>query len=134
MILSASDDLERAIVKIGNGNPGAAVALVELVARCRSIDPKCDHPFGPLIQLDHYKITGPFFYAMYADLCDADMVRLLALLRWAEMGRLKPSLLRAAITHKMGRHLAPPWFRPVDPVLVLAHVRTHYPTFGDVPQ
>jgi hypothetical protein len=130
LILSANDTLERAAEKLTEGNAGAATVLAEVILRCRTIDPACEHPAQILVQLDRYKVRGPFIYGLYEKVCDCDLVRMLAVLRWAADGRIRPSDVRAAITVKYG-HLPPPWYRHIDPVAILSLVRAHYPTFGD---
>jgi hypothetical protein len=129
MALSPSDTLEVALEKLAEGNTTAAAALADLVAECRAIDDTCDHPFRYLIQLDRYKVRGMYLAALYRDVCNEDLVKMLGLLRWAELGRLRPTDIRAAITRATGG-ITPPWFRGLDPTLVLSLLRAHQPTFG----
>lgn len=132
-MVSYGDKVGDVVRKLACGEAGALTVLEEIVARCQEIDPACDSPFAPLLQLDDYKIAGAYLWAFYALVCDCDLVKLMAVLCYARMGRIKPLQLRAAISHKLGR-VPPPWWRPLDPTHVLGLVRAHYPNFGAPPQ
>lgn len=128
-LVSYGDTIDAVVTKLAQGDANALSVLEQIRDQCQAIDPKCDSPFAPLLQLDDYKITGHFLWALYEKVCDCDLVRLLALLRYASMGRIRQTDLRANITHRLG-HVPPPWFRLIDPVNVLSLVRAHYPQFG----
>lgn len=128
-ILSHSDTLEQAVIRLTEGDPGAATALAEVVAHARAVDETCDHPFRYLLQLDRYKVRGPHLHVFFKDVCHSDIVEMLGVLRWAEMGRIRPSDVRASITRASGG-LTPPWYHGLDPVHILSLLRAYQPTFG----
>ena len=131
MILSGSDTLEVAVEKLAGSHTGATGVLADVVLRCRDINPNLEHPAQVLIQLDRYKIHGPYIYGLF-EACGSDLVKFLAVLQWAQMGRLRPTDVRAAVTVKYG-HTPPPWYRPIDAAHILSMVRAQFPEFGAPP-
>jgi len=98
--IEPTDKLEDIIVKLSEGNPGAASVLCYVVqSDAMYIDP--DNIFmqmGPLLSLDMYDITGSRIYVLFKYACSADMRTFLLLLRAVGLGVMAAGELRALAT------------------------------------
>lgn len=75
------------IVKLSEGNPGAATALAELVKNASRIDPESAlGPFGPMMALDNLRIYGSGIHILFVDICNRSPRTMIMLLRAVQMG------------------------------------------------
>lgn len=119
--ITLTDTLTTAIVKLAEGNPGAAVALMEMGAKVSVIDPM--NAFGnlsPLLSCDTERIYGPRIWMLFKDVCGHDAVKALGLMRGVQLGIISSATLSYAIDNN-GDGL------DVDDVL--AKVRKELPSF-----
>lgn len=130
-MLSMNDTLESASKVLAQQGAGAEKVIAEICARCCEIDPHCESPLQYLVLVDRYRIPGPFLNSLYKDVCRSDVVLLLAVLRWTEMGRIRATDIRGSITRVNGG-LTPPYFKGViDPVYILSMLQAAHPTFRE---
>lgn len=87
-----------AMLKLAEGNPGAATAMAELFKRGAAIDPDSAWGgFGVILALDAHGIYGSHIWMLYKDCCDCDPVLVVAALRAVQLGLFRESELLAAI-------------------------------------
>jgi hypothetical protein len=115
-----------AVVALAEGNPGAAIALMELMNSAEQIDP--DSALGemsPAFSFDTYGIYGSHIHILFSDICKKDPVKTLAVLRSVQMGIFSQSILKEACSRQnhTGSTLV-----PVDELLT--KVREQLPNFA----
>lgn len=86
------------VVALADGNPGATVAMLELMKSAPIVDPQsaCGG-IGPLLNLDVNGIYGPRIWMLYKDVCGQDPARTIAVLRAYQLGMLSTEALDIAI-------------------------------------
>lgn len=85
--LELTDTGMSAMMKMAEGNPGAAVAITEIMTNAEKIDPQAfGGGIGALLSLDGYGIYGTDIYILYSDKCNRDVRRLLMLMRATQLG------------------------------------------------
>ena len=85
--LELTDNAMSSMVKMAEGNPGAAMAITEIMANAEKIDPQAfAGGIGVLLSLDGYGIYGTDIYVLYSDKCDRNVRRMLMLLRATQLG------------------------------------------------
>ena len=116
------DTLQRSIIKMSDGNPGALQAMLELCMKSPEIDPdSAFREFTPLLSLDSMGIYGSRIWLLYNDVCGRDALRSLAMLRAVQLGILsKVALLHAMEDYGTG----------IDVENILKEVRDRLPNFG----
>lgn len=120
--IQLEDDMTATLIKMAEGNPGAATVLMGIIKDCEKIDP--DSAFGGLgviLSLDTYGIYGPRIWMLYKDVCEQDLIKTLAVLRGVQLGLLDEAILSNAIDNR-GAGL------DVNDILDL--VRKELPEFG----
>lgn len=83
-----------AIVALAEGNPGATVAMTELMKSAATIDP--EHMLGalaPLLMLDSFGIYGSHIWMVYKDICNHDVTKTLAVIRALQLGIIRKNQL-----------------------------------------
>jgi len=85
--IELNDTMLDAVVKMADGNPGAIMALTELIKHNEEIDPQA--AFGalsPVMMLDTYEIYGSSIYVLFSDKCDRDVRKFIMLIRATQLG------------------------------------------------
>jgi hypothetical protein len=96
--IEATDNQLSIVMKMSNGNPGAVTVLAKAMKLSPSIDPQCAFgPFGPPLSLDTFGIYESHIWVLYKDVCNQDMVLMLALLRAVQLGIMLETELHTAI-------------------------------------
>ena len=86
------------MVKMAEGNIGAATVLSELFREGATIDPQSDlGGFGPVLQLDDMEIYGSHIWILYKYICKEDLRSMVALIRARQLGIISQQELKAAI-------------------------------------
>lgn len=126
--IQLTDTLLSAVMKLAEGNPGAAVALSALVKSAAAVDPDSAFAeFSPLFGLDGLGLYGGRIWRLYRDVCADDVVRVHGLLRAVQLGILRESDLIAAVDYTR-----PMTHEQVDEIV--HKVREQLPDFGKVAQ
>lgn len=99
-----------ALVKMSNGNPGAVVALSELLKFN-------DSGLGLILWLDDFGIYGTDIYVLYSDICDKDVKKMSAVIRATAQRKFDKNILKNACARQdySGRELV-----PVDELVLIA--------------
>lgn len=85
--IGLTDDIMSATIKMGDGDPGAIAAVMDLVKLAPTVD--SDSAFGPyagLIWLDSFGVYGSDIYVLWNDVCKRNGRTVLMLLRAAQLG------------------------------------------------
>lgn len=97
--IDLADNALSAFVKMSEGNPGALTVLMKLHQEGEKIDP--DAAFGGfanILSLDTLDIYGSEIWQFYKDLCRQNLTDMIGLMRAVQLGFLRESELRTAIT------------------------------------
>ena len=122
--LKTTDSMMDMLMKMADGNPGAATALVELTKS----DIDDDNIFGfvgVIMQLDSYGIYGTDIYILWSDICKRSIVRFQAVLRACQLGLFPPHILIDAAHRQDGSGAA---MIPVEELY--AKVKEQLPNFN----
>lgn len=85
--IELTDSPMSAMIKMAEGNPGAATVLGMLYVHGPAIDPdNAFQGFGPILLLDSLGIYGQYIWLLYKDVCGEDLATTLAVLRAVQMG------------------------------------------------
>ena len=85
-------------IKLVGGNPGATRVCCEIINKAEQIDP--DSALGPLgafLSFDSYHIYDERIWMLFKDVCERNIVKVIALLRAVQLGLLSESTLNHAI-------------------------------------
>lgn len=122
--ITLTDNALTSIAKMAEGNPGAAAALSTLFMKETEIDPDSVwNGLGPLLSLDRIGIYGPRIWLLWKDVCDMDPVKVLTLLRAAQLGIISDGVISAAANER-------PSVATFDFEGLLADVRKQLPNFA----
>lgn len=81
--------------KMSDGNPGALLAVCEVIKNGATIDPQdIMGGLGAILLLDSWEIYGPDIYILYNDQCKRNVRSLIMLLRACQLGLLERSKLK----------------------------------------
>jgi hypothetical protein len=86
-----------ALMSVVEGNPGAIVALTEVMSVYKEVDP--DSAFGeitPLLDCDSFGIYGSKIHVLFKDICDFNPDQFIMVMRATQLGFLSVSALQAA--------------------------------------
>lgn len=84
--LTLNDNGMDMMVKMSEGNPGAATALMELL-QPNDIDPDSAlGSLGPIFHFDELGIYGSHIYILWSDICGRDIHKLVVLTRGYQLG------------------------------------------------
>ena len=93
--LELTDNGMDMMMKMAEGNPGAAMAMVEIMNDHDKIDPQAAFGgIGALMSLDGYGIYGTAIYVLFSDKCNRDVRRMLMLMRATQLGLFSPLKLK----------------------------------------
>lgn len=99
--ITLNDNVQSAILKMMDGNPGAMSALMSILDDGVKIDP--DSFMGaiaPILTLDTLGIYGTDIYVLWSDICNRETNKMLAVLRGHQLGFLKASILKDACSRQ----------------------------------
>ena len=75
------------MMTLGGGNPGALSVLAGLLKQTTSIDPDSAlGEFGALLLLDTFGVYESDIWVLFKDVCDQDIVTMVAMLRSVQLG------------------------------------------------
>jgi hypothetical protein len=108
--IGLKDTAISAITKLSEGNPGAATVLVQLYKENAKIDP--DSALGAIscmLALDSLGIYGTDIYVFYSDICQKNLVHMVAVLRACQLGLFSRDVLKDACHRQdySGRKMVP---------------------------
>lgn len=121
--IKLTDSTMSAIVKISDGNPGAATALMEML-RCDADPDDFLGPISPIFSLDSHEIYGSDIYVLWNDICERDSVKTIGVLRSVQLGFFPEDTLKKACAKQdySGKNMI-----PVDELM--GKVRKRLPNF-----
>ena len=101
--LKLSMSINDMFIKMSEGNPGALTVLLELFNN----DPKVDPDsfllnYGSIFLLDTFEIYGVSIYILWNDICGGDIIKVICLLRAAQLGIISSVLLKDACLRQDG--------------------------------
>lgn len=121
--ITLDDNMQEVMVKMADGNPGAAVVLAVMMKYGEAIDPDSLIPGGlaTILDLDDMGIYGPRIWMLYGDVCGDDIIKTMGVLRGRQLGFISADEINHAIDNR-GQGLAP------DDIL--QQVQERLPNFG----
>ncbi len=98
--LTLTDDGMEMMMKMSEGNPGAATALMELL-QTNDIDPESAlGSLGPIFHFDELGIYGSNIYILWSDVCKRNIHKLVLLTRSYQLGLISQQrLIELSIDH-----------------------------------
>ena len=110
------------LIKMSDGNPGAANILTQLVSNSVEVDPdNFAGPLGTILNLDTQEIYGSRIWMLYKDVCGECITTTIGMSRAVQLGILPIQDLNTAIDNR-GRGVI------VEQVMEV--VRKQLPSFG----
>lgn len=122
--LNLTDSAQDVIFKMSSGNAGAINVLVQLLKHDTQPVDRQLHPYDALmgygrmaiLHMDYCRIYGEEIWLLYKDVCGESLVRLMAVLRANQLGRVSMAQIRIAMqTYGAG----------IDPDKLLQEVQSH---------
>ena len=107
--IEMNDSVLDIFVKMGEGNPGAMTALMQLIGDAKTDPDSAFGGFGAILLLDSFEIYGTDIYVLWSDICDRDIVKTQAVLRACQLGLLPSNTLKDACHRQdySGRSMIP---------------------------
>jgi hypothetical protein len=116
------------LTTMGEGNPGALTVCVSILKHGPAIDPDdLFEGFGTLLTLDMLGIYGSRIWVLFKNVCDGDLVKLMAVTRAYQLGQLGGAT-EVAINRAIGHSVD-----SLDVNAVMAAVQQRLPKFGRQP-
>lgn len=120
--LDLTDSIVSMIVKMAEGNPGAATAMSAMVEKGYGIDPQAwGGGISAVFCLDSWGIYGHRIWMLYKDVCGQNVEKTLAVIRACQLGLLGVSALNHAIDNRGDG---------IDVADLMMLVKGHLPEFG----
>lgn len=86
MKIDTKDNIQRVIVKLSDGNPGALSVLIQIIKNGNIIDPdSLNTDEMNLFLIDELEIYGPNLWILYKDVCQQNLLSLFSLFRAYEL-------------------------------------------------
>lgn len=103
--LNINDSVTDIFVKMGEGNPGAMTAMMQLIGYTKT----SFGGFGSILHLDSFEIYGTDIYVLWSDICERDIVKMQAVLRACKLGLFPSNTLKDACSRQdySGRSMVP---------------------------
>lgn len=122
--IKLEDSVLDIVVKMSEGNPGAAMVIAEILQNGGTIDPQSfSGGLVTLMHLDDMGVYGSRIYLLAKDVCQRDITKVIAAVRAVQLGILPSLKLQHAIdNHGDG----------VDMNLILPQVKERLTQFGDL--
>ena len=96
--INVQDSPLEMMVKLSEGNPGAARVLVELIEQSASIDPQSAFGgLGMILSMDTHKIYGGRIWMFYKDVCHESIIHMNSICRAVQLGLMRKSVMNHAI-------------------------------------
>lgn len=124
--ITLEDTAADSIVKMSDGNLGAAAVLVDIWKRGSEVDPQMFMGgMGIIMLLDTYEIYGTDIYVLWNDICKRDLIKTIAVIRSCQLGQLSQTILKDACSRQgySGAEL-------IDVESCLLNVQAALPDFG----
>ncbi len=87
--IKMGEGLQNSVINMAEGNPGALVAILNIIKEYELIDPEAAlGGAGFLLSLDDMEIYGSDIYVLFSDKCGGDIRRMIMLLRASQLGFL----------------------------------------------
>lgn len=99
--IKLNDSGQDIVIKMSDGNPGAVTAILELLQCSAKIDP--DNALGGLgiiLNLDSNNIYGTDIYVLWNDICDRNIIKMIAVIRASQMGLFSNTILKNACSRQ----------------------------------
>lgn len=89
------------LAKMAEGNPGAITVLIRLMKEGEAIDPQCFMGgLGAILGMDTHRVYGSKIWMLYKDVCGQDLVKMMAVLRACQLGKLTERSMLHAINNR----------------------------------
>lgn len=108
--INLQDSTISAIAKMADGNPGAAVTLMEMIKTGDKIDPDgFAGGLGFVLLLDTFGIYGSDIYILNNDICDRQINKTMAVIRACQLGLFSSDILKDACSRqdRSGKKIIP---------------------------
>lgn len=120
--IELTDSLLDVMLKMSEGNPGAASVCAQLMKETEKIDPdNIMGGMGVILSLDDMGIRGPKIWMLYKDVCKENLTYLNAVMRGRQLGHLSSEKIKHAIEH---------YGEGLDLPAILEKVKSELPAFG----
>lgn len=120
--IELTDSLLDVMLKMSEGNPGAASVCAQLMKETPQIDPdNIMGGMGVILSLDDMGVRGPKIWMLYKDVCKENLTYLNAVMRGRQLGHLSSEKIQHAIEH---------YGEGLDLPAILAKVQSELPAFG----
>lgn len=100
--IKLNDSTQDVLLKMSEGNPGALNALMGILTQGGHIDPDSIGGLGSILFMDTLGIYGTDIYILHNDICDRNLINMLAVLRATQMGMFDGNTLKDAC-HRQDR-------------------------------
>jgi len=101
-IIELTDTPMDMMVKMSQGNPGAATVLGRLFSEEPAIDKDSALPsIGSILALDTYGVYGSDIWVLYKDKCGVDIRKLVMLLRACQLGFISQERIKELAADQM---------------------------------
>lgn len=99
--IKLEDSIQEIIIKMSDGNPGAVTAIMELLKNNKKIDPvSALGNLGAILSLDTDNIYGADIYVLWNDICDRNTVKMISVIRAAQLGLFSHETLKNACSRQ----------------------------------
>jgi len=93
--IGLTDSIQDILCNMSDGNPGALVAMLQLIEHTPNIDPQnVLGGFGVIMSLNDMKIYGTDIAVLFSDKCDKDPRKFNLLMRGRQLGKLPESRIQ----------------------------------------
>ncbi len=93
--IELTDSPQQVLTKMSDGNPGALMAMMEIIEKGDAIDPQAfAGGLGAIMILDTWEIYGSSIYVLFNDKCDRDVRKMLMLMRATQLGHFSQTKLQ----------------------------------------
>lgn len=101
--IGLNDTIKDVAIKMSDGNPGALMAMMDLIKQCPTIDPEFAlGGLGLICFLDEWGIYGTDIYVLHSDICERKTNHTIAVIRATQLGLFSHDKLISA-AHKQDR-------------------------------
>lgn len=99
--IKLTDTLADVVMKMSEGVPGALRVCMDIIRQAELIDPDgAMKGLGTLLSLDDMKISGSRIWMLYKDVCQENLVDMLAVLRARQLGYISDREINHAIDNR----------------------------------
>ena len=124
--IEMNDNKTSVLHKMSGGNPGALNVLLQILSKGEKIDPQgAMGGLGMILLFDTFKIYDERIWMLYQDVCNQDLINMLACVRACQLGIISESTLHHAIDNRGNG---------INPDSLLKKVQKQVPDFGHKPE